>query len=102
MGFKLVVMVGALTVVACVTAPVPGSSVSEHNWTEVLSSQVQFDYACAPDLIRVVRTSGGLAPYNIDVDVCGSVRRYRYTGFGWLDVTSLYPPSALPAPLPPK
>ena len=44
----------------------------------------------------------------VDLDVCGLVRRYKALAGGvgqpsiaWLDVTTLYPASSLPPPLPP-
>jgi hypothetical protein len=35
----------------------------------------------------------------VDLDVRGAVRRYKNIGSAWLDVTTLYPPSGLPAAL---
>ncbi len=62
-----------------------------------------FDHHCPPDRIRLIRADGG----TVDLDVCGQVRRYKAVAGGfseptWLDVTTLYPPSALPAPLAPQ
>ena len=66
-----------------------------------LPLQVEFDHGCPLDRIRLIR---GFQSQTVDVDVCGSTRRYvsQWRGPGapgsWLDVTSLLPPSALPAP----
>ena len=90
----------ALSTAACATAFTPGESVADINSGDfiALGHQVEFDYACASDRIRVIRG----AYIAFDLDVCGAVRRYKYVGRTWLDVTTLYPASALPAPLPPK
>jgi len=77
-----------------------------------LASQVSFDHRCSADRIRVIRLSEDAL--TVDLDVCGGVHRYK--GFmsiafwgnsqqeavTWLDVTSLYPASTLPEPLPPQ
>lgn len=53
--------------------------------------QASFDHRCAPDRITVTRRSDN--GRSVEMDVCGSVRRYqnlgRYgTDYGWVDVTS--------------
>ncbi len=65
-----------------------------------LGDQVAFDHNCPKERVRLVRR--GPAARTVDLDVCGTVRRYRMVENSWLDVTSLYPASSLPAPLPPK
>jgi hypothetical protein len=64
-----------------------------------LVSAVRFDHGCAQDQIVELRKAGPQA----DLDVCGTVRRYKLVHSGesfetWLDVTALYPPASLPAP----
>jgi hypothetical protein len=66
--------------------------------------QVAFDHDCPEDHVRIIRAEGP----TIDLDVCGAVRRYKvvagpgqYNYPVLLDVTSAYPVTALPAPLPP-
>jgi hypothetical protein len=77
-----------------------------------IGEQVAFDHPdCPVERIRLIR-SGPDAPMTTattaDWDICGAVRRYKSFGGGrgsydtWLDVTSLYPPSSLPAPLAPR
>ncbi len=47
-----------------------------------------------------LRSDREVAPNAYDLDVCGKTRRYKMFGASpgqWLDVTSLYPASALPA-----
>jgi hypothetical protein len=72
-----------------------------------LAATVSFDHGCPAERIRVIRMAPPYEGYGgADVDVCGVVRRYkRFGAHGsfdtWLDVTSLYPASALPPPLPP-
>ncbi|WP_242356109.1 MULTISPECIES: hypothetical protein [unclassified Anaeromyxobacter] len=61
-----------------------------------LISAVRFDHGCAQDQIVELRKAGPQA----DLDVCGSVRRYKMVHRGesfetWLDVTALYPPASL-------
>ncbi len=96
---------------ACATAPKPGESfaavqpgIASPMWDyRSLADAATFDHGCPRERIRVVREARDGA----DLDVCGAVRRYKHFGGGahvpgtWLDVTSLYPASALPAPLPP-
>lgn len=96
----------ALVASGCVTAH-PGEQVSKVNFGPMgsVGSQVAFDHGCPPERIRVIRSEGSA----VDLDVCGVVRRYKFVASGassgppytWLDVTSAYPASALPAPLPP-
>lgn len=70
-----------------------------------VSAQVAFDHNCPKDRIRVIRSEAN----TVDLDVCGAVRRYKSVASGqtggpnytWMDVTSAFPASALPAPLPP-
>ncbi|WP_242342408.1 hypothetical protein [Anaeromyxobacter terrae] len=67
--------------------------------SEFLTSAVAFDHGCAQDGIVVLRKAGAQA----DLDVCGTVRRYKMVFAGdtsqtWVDVTALYPPASLPAP----
>ena len=68
-----------------------------------VAAQVSFDYDCPKDRILVIRSERN----TVDLDVCGTVRRYKSfasgqaTGYTWLDVTNAYPASALPPPLPP-
>ncbi len=77
-----------------------------------IGDQVAFDHPdCPVERIKLIR-SGPDTTYasatTADWDVCGAVRRYKgFAGgpgslFTWVDVTSLYPASALPAPLPPR
>jgi hypothetical protein len=89
---------------ACVT---PGEPLSNAviGPLSTVNGQVAFDHNCPDDRIRLIRTDG----VTIDLDVCGQVRRYKPSASGlagpqatWWDVTSMYPASALPAPLPPK
>lgn len=91
-----------LIVSGCVVAqPRPGASLPEMNYSG-LADQVAFEHGCAPERIRVIRS----APMRLvmDLDVCGVVRRYKLFGDAapvtWLDVTSLYPASSIPPPLP--
>jgi hypothetical protein len=69
-----------------------------------VAPQVAFDHNCPEDRIRVIRWLIS----TVDLDVCGSVRRYKSVDSGlaaakntWMDVTNSYPASALPTPLPP-
>jgi hypothetical protein len=71
-----------------------------------MRSQVEFDHGCAPEKVRLIRADQSHA--TVDLDVCGTVRRYKLFSSGgvtgtvtWLDVTALYPASSLPPPLPP-
>ena len=102
MGYRLAVTCLAAVTTACATAAKPGTTLVESGYSD-FRNQVAFDYAgCPLDHVRVIRT----IQLTTDIDVCGVVRRYRAfwegNSFGWLDVTSLYPPSALPPPLPPQ
>lgn len=91
---------------ACVTAK-PGQKVGVSTVGELsgIAGPVEFDHSCPKERIRLIRSRRG----TVDLDVCGSVRRYKSfapasendPGPTWLDVTSMYPPGALPAPLPP-
>jgi hypothetical protein len=67
-----------------------------------LVDAVMFDHGCPKDRIVFLRAQG----MQVDLDVCGNVRRYKQflagansTGGGqastWLDVTALYPPESL-------
>ena len=64
-----------------------------------LIDAVEFDHRCSAQSIRIIRKGRDVA----DLNVCGQVRRYREVGTThgslqlWLDVTTLYPPSALPS-----
>jgi hypothetical protein len=103
--------------VAC-AAPKAGGNLEEKNQLTAGSGvgrQVAFDHGCPPEKVRVIRFlsgdpyEGGSGVSTVDLDVCGVVRRYKafaggmaQTAIVWLDVTSLYPPASLPAPLPPK
>jgi hypothetical protein len=92
---------------ACVTAK-PGQKVGAATVGPLsgIAGPVEFDHACPKERIRLIRSHG---ERTVDLDVCGSVRRYKSFAPGsssdpvptWLDVTSLYPPGTLPAPLPP-
>jgi hypothetical protein len=108
-GMKtLACVAGLLGFVAsgCVTAH-PGEPIGKVNFGSMstVGSQVSFDHGCPQDRIRVIKSEGP----TVDLDVCGVVRRYKSVasgapsgpGYTWLDVTSAYPASALPAPLPP-
>ena len=95
----------ALIVSGCATAGQPVSQVHVGPLSGV-GRQVAFDHGCPEERIMVIRSE---VP-TVDLDVCGVVRRYKSVAGGanssppagtWLDVTSSYPPSALPAPLPP-
>ncbi|HEX9051613.1 MAG TPA: hypothetical protein VF841_13865 [Anaeromyxobacter sp.] len=95
------------TASACVAAR-PGAPLAGVN-TGPLSSLigvVSFDHGCPAERVRVIRVGPFDGYGGVDVDVCGVVRRYKATGgltggfVTWLDATSLYPPSALPPPLP--
>jgi hypothetical protein len=95
----------ALVVSGCATAGQPVSQVHVGPLSGV-GRQVAFDHGCPEERIMVIRSD---VP-TVDLDVCGVVRRYKSVAGGasssstdtWLDVTSSYPPSALPAPLPTK
>ena len=99
----MLLLVGSLG--ACATARQPGDRVADAKvgLLSTIAGQVAFDHGCAEDRIRVIRFFGPA----VDLDVCGVVRRYKSVasgdgGHAWLDVTSSYPASALPAPLPAK
>jgi hypothetical protein len=99
-------------------APKAGGNLDEKNQLTAGSGvgrQVEFDHGCPPEKVRVIRFlsgdpyGGGSGVGTVDLDVCGAVRRYKafaggmaQTSIVWLDVTSLYPPASLPAPLPQK
>jgi hypothetical protein len=92
-----------VSTVACAT-PRPGARLTESNPN--IQAQVEFDHGCAPEKVRFIRYDNSRV--TADLDVCGVVRRYKAFGTGspgdavtWLDVTTLYPAGALPAPLPP-
>jgi hypothetical protein len=57
-----------------------------------VSAQVAFDHNCPKDRIRVIRSEAN----TVDLDVCGGGPNYT-----WMDVTSAFPATTLPAPLPP-
>ena len=89
---------------SCAAVPKSGSRASDWGY-DSLTTQVQFDHGCPAEKIRLIRYDGSRA---VDLDVCGVVRRYKSFGSGGVgyattlvDVTTLYPASALPAPLPP-
>ena len=126
MAHRLVLVVAVVAVAGCATLT-PGTNLADVTGPDSnslpfptsvlqaraisLATQVEFDYQCARDRVRVIRSSeDGLT---VDLDVCSVVR--RYTGFShraswgivqeyvsWREVTSLYPASALPPPLPPQ
>lgn len=106
MHLRAILLLGVtLSMGACVTAK-PGQKVGVSTVGELsgIASPVEFDHSCPRERIRLIRSQRG----TVDLDVCGSVRRYKSfaaasegSGATWLDVTSLYPPSALPPPLPP-
>jgi hypothetical protein len=90
---------------SCASMPKPGSSASEWGY-QPLTAQIEFDYGCPAQRIRLIRYDGHHA---VDLDVCGVVRRYKSFGGGepgntptLVDMTSLYPADALPSPLPPQ
>ncbi len=95
----------AIIVSGCATAGQPVSQVHVGPLSGV-GGQVAFDHGCPEERIRLIRSEWP----TVDLDVCGVVRRYKSVASGassspsyaWLDVTSSYPPSALPAPLPPR
>ena len=102
-------------IAGCVTAvPPAGTSLatveSPVGTILPLAAEVAFDHNCPADRIRIIRANAASleSATTVDLDVCGAVRRYKPIRAGehyglaatWLDVTSLYPASALP-PLPP-
>ena len=79
--------------------PPPGSALVDPAFLDALGRQVEFEHGCPPSKVRLIRRSSAGAIY--DLDVCGAVRRYESVSRGaWLDVTALFPASALPTPLP--
>ncbi|HTN52170.1 MAG TPA: hypothetical protein VML50_07185 [Anaeromyxobacter sp.] len=109
MRFALVivlVMAGVGCATATAGAPVPQSSPllggGDGNLQDLsgLSGTAQFDYGCPPKKVLLIRCG----PSACDLDVCGSVHRYMafhgINSVNWLDVTSMYPASSLPPPLP--
>jgi hypothetical protein len=91
----------ALSSAACSSTPKRGESVAGimTGWLVGLASRAEFDHGCPAQRVRVIRTDPqGIA----DLDVCGAVRRYLAISATWLDVTALYPASALPKPLAPE
>ncbi len=97
---------------ACVTPQRGDAAARVSRALPGIGDQVAFDYpGCPVEPIRLVR-SGPDTTYasatTADWDVCGVVRRYKGFASGpgslytWVDVTSLYPASALPAPLGPR
>ena len=100
----MLVGVVALMSSACVTTPGPNTPLTDvasplANRFNTLADQVAFDHPCPPERVRVIRSEW----HTVDADVCGVVRRYKSIGgvdATWVDVTTLYPASALPPPLP--
>jgi hypothetical protein len=100
-GFGAVLLVAGAT-----SCAMPKSGSRATDWRrDNLAAQVQFDHGCPAEKIRWIRNDDWRA---LDLDVCGVVRRYKtfVSADGsnvptLVDVTALYPASALPAPLPP-
>lgn len=105
-----------LLAAACVgVTPAPGTRLSEVSHGDIVNdamrTQVAFDHRCAPERIRVIRADTATFATTVDLDVCGAVRRYKafmdltpgesVSRPTWVDVTSLYPASSLPAALSP-
>lgn len=99
---------------ACVgVTPAPGTRLSEVSRGDLVNdamrTQVAFDHACPPERIRLIRADAPTFATTVDLDVCGAVRRYKAfmdltpgeaaSRPTWVDVTSLYPASSLPAAL---
>jgi len=90
-----------LLVAGCAT-PLQTSTGGTAYLDKDLIGAVEFDHGCSAQDMRIIRTGRGV----VDLNVCGQVRRYRVVGTThgtlplWLDVTSLYPPSALPSAAP--
>jgi len=93
--------------------PAPGTRLSEVSTGDTvmgaMRTQVAFDHGCPPERIRLIRADAPVFATTVDLDICGAVRRYKAfmdltpgesaSRPTWVDVTSLYPASALPAAL---
>ena len=98
-----------VAVIGCATPPRPGEPLAGFEWgvLSTLDAAAAFDHGCPKERIRLIRAGPFGGAGGADLDVCGAVRRYKVVaGWSeststWLDVTSAYPPSALPPPLPP-
>jgi hypothetical protein len=100
------VMAGCAT-----TMPASGEPASLASPSTVADTAA-FDHGCPLERVRMLRADAKYVNVTstVDLDVCGAVRRYKgFRGFEgntsttsqtWVDVTSLYPPSTLPAPIP--
>jgi hypothetical protein len=97
MSRSFVLAVFAVSQVSCATLKTAdgGSTIVDTN----LVSTVSFDHQCSPEKIVILRS----ANWTYDLGVCGKTRRYKRFAAGrsinsaeWVDVTSLYPASALP------
>lgn len=115
---RVSLLLAGATVIGCATtippAGAPLSPASSPNGAGVpaVANAASFDHGCPPEQIRVIRADASSfeSANTIDLDVCGAVRRYKAfkvvhpNGMEWiatwLDATSLYPASSLPAPLP--
>lgn len=101
-------LISSLVLSGCATIPPSGSPASEASPLTVASSAA-FDHGCPLEQVRIIRADAEyiVRASTVDLDVCGSVRRYKVIRDSggpahrqtWLDVTSLYPASSLPAPL---
>ena len=105
------------TLAGACAAPRTGANLTESNSltaTSDIKSQVAFDHGCPLERVRVIRSlpagsSSAIGTVGtVDLDVCGLVRRYKALAGGvgqpslaWLDVTTLYPATSRPPPLPP-
>jgi len=89
-----------LVIAGCVTMPPSGAPVTLVV-PSMLPNTVAFDHGCALESVRIIRADASdlSMTRTVDLDVCGTVRRYKLFKDTWVDVTSLYPPSTLPAPL---
>jgi hypothetical protein len=90
----------AVPLAACVT-PRPGATLEGNVLMSPLADAVAFDHGCPAERIRFIRHGGGTT---FDLDVCGTVRRYKVV-YGvdkltFFDATSLYPAASLPPPPP--
>ncbi len=105
MLLRLLLLAPLSSILACrAVLPTPGTSLADSDLLAWVLPTVAFDHGCPEERIRFIRSSSHNldAMPTLDLDVCGSVRRYKAMGGHgpYLDVTSLYPPSSLPAPLP--
>ena len=97
---KRVVLGAGLMLASCAT-PLRTSTGEPGYLDAGLTAAVGFDHDCTAPNIKIIRKASDAA----DLDVCGQVRRYREVGSQnglplWLDVTALYPASALPSSAP--